>query len=95
RYTHNVYYRTFFRQSGFEQEMDQAEQALARGDDAGAAAAISPRMEKELGVIGTPAECREMLGEIQSMGLQQLVVAPLPVGDPRECYRETISALGS
>ena len=95
RYTHNTYYRTFFRQSGFEQEMDQAEQALARGDDAGAAAAISPRMEKELGVIGTPAECREMLGEIQSMGLQQLVVAPLPVGDPRECYRETISALGS
>ena len=37
---------------------------------------------------------REMLGEIQSLGLQQLVVAPLPVGDPQECYRETILALG-
>ena len=94
RYTHNPYYRTFFRQSGFQQEMDEAEQALERGDVAGAAGAISSRMEQELGVIGTPAECREMLGEIQSLGLQQLVVAPLPVGDPQECYRETISALG-
>ena len=95
RYTHNPYYRSFFRLSGFQLEMDEAEQALERGDDAGAVGAISPRMEKELGIIGSPAECREMLGEIQSLGLQQLVVAPLPVGDPRECYRETISALGS
>ena len=95
RYTLNSYYRTFFRKSGFQQEMDDAQQALERGDDAAAAKAISPRMEQELGVIGSPAECRELLGEIQSLGLQDLVVAPLPVGDPGECYRETISAFGS
>ena len=92
---HNLYYRTFFRQSGFEQEMRNAEQALKSGDDAAVIEAISPRMEKELGVIGTPAECREMLEEMQSLGLQELVVAPLPVGEARQCYRETISALGS
>ena len=95
RYTHNSYYRAFFRESGFQQEMDDAQQASERGDDAAAAKAMSPRMEQELGVIGSPAECREMLGEIQTLGLQELVIAPLPVGDTGECCQETISAFGS
>ena len=92
RYAGNPFYRTFFRQMGFEAEMAAAEQALARGDVAGAEAAITPAMQDHLALLGSGGECREELERIREAGLQQPVIAPFAVGDHAPSYRRAIEA---
>ena len=92
RYSGNPFYRNFFRQLGFEAEMDGAEQAMARGDAAGAAAAITPAMQDQLALMGSGGECREELERIRAAGLQQPVIAPFAVGDYVPSYRRAIEA---
>ena len=94
RYTRNPYYRAFFRQCGYDQEIAAIEQAFARGDVNAAAEAVSPEMQRALAVIGTPGECREQLEAMRSMGLQQPVVAPFPVGDSLASHERAIAAFG-
>ena len=64
RYAGNPFYRTFFRQMGFEAEMAGAEQAIVRGDVAGAAQAITPAMQDQLALMGSSGECREELERV-------------------------------
>ena len=92
RYAGNPFYRAFFRQMGFEAEMAGAEQALARGDVAGAAQAITPAMQDELALMGSTGECREELERVRRAGLQQPVIAPFAVGDHVPSYRRAIEA---
>jgi probable F420-dependent oxidoreductase len=92
RYSGNPFYRTFFRQMGFEAEMAVAEQALARGDVAGAEAAITPAMQDQLALLGSGGECGEELERIREAGLQQPVIAPFAVGDHAPSYRRAIEA---
>ncbi len=94
RYARNPYYRTFFRQCGYAEEMSTVEQSLERGDIDAVSEAISPEMQKELAVIGTAEECRAELEEMRSRGLQQPVVAPFPVGESVASHRRAIEALG-
>ena len=94
RYARNPYYRTFFRQCGYGEEMAIAEQSLERGDLDAASEAISPEMQRELAVIGTAKECHAELEEMRSRGLQQPVVAPFPVGESVTSHRRAIEALG-
>jgi alkanesulfonate monooxygenase SsuD/methylene tetrahydromethanopterin reductase-like flavin-dependent oxidoreductase (luciferase family) len=77
---------------GFEAEMAVAEQALARGDVAGAEAAITPAMQDHLALLGSGGECREELERIRESGLQQPVIAPFAVGDHAPSYRRAIEA---
>ena len=92
RYAGNPFYRAFFRQMGFEAEMAGAEQAMARGDVAGAAQAITPFMQDQLALMGSSGECREDLERARRAGLQQPVIAPFPVGDHVPSYRRAIEA---
>ena len=94
RYSGNPYYRAFFRQCGYEGEMAEAEQALARGDANAAAEAISPDMGNALAIIGDAEECRRRLEEMRSRGLQQPVIAPFPVGDSVASCEKAIAAFG-
>ena len=92
RYAGNPFYRAFFRQMGFEAEMSGAEQAMARGDVAGAAQAITPAMQDQLALMGSSGECREELERVRRAGLQQPVIAPFAVGDHVPSYRRAIEA---
>ena len=92
RYSGNPFYRTFFRQMGFEAEMAGAEHAMARGDVAGAAAAITPAMQDQLALMSSGGECREELERIRRAGLQQPVIAPFAVGDHVPSYQRAIEA---
>ena len=94
RYAGNPYYRVFFRQCGYAQEVAAIERFLEQGDVNAAAEAVSPGMQRALAIIGTAGECREQLEEMRSRGLQQSVVAPFPVENSAASYEKAIAAFG-
>ncbi len=95
RYAGSAHYRSYFRNSGFDEEMKGAELAGNHADNPATAAAISESMQRELGVVGTAEDVRSRLEELRKMGLAKPVIAPLPVGDIKGSYERTIRALAS
>ena len=93
RYASNTFYSNFFVQTGFEREMKAAAAALAAGDLDTAADAITPEMQNQVAVVGTPDQCREELEARRAAGLQLPVIAPFAVGDNKTSHRLTIDAL--
>ena len=87
-YLGSSFYREFFKSTGFSQEMEGVESGNRSG-----VKGIGPRMEGELGIVGDALECRAALEELRAMGLDKPVVAPLPLGDIKESYRRTLTAL--
>jgi len=59
------YFRALLQPLGFADELDAGEAALAAGDAAGQAAAVSDRLVDALGVVGTPDEVRAGLRRVQ------------------------------
>lgn len=93
RYAGNTFYRNFFEETGFGNEMARAASALADGDLRRAAEAVTPEMQDQLAVIGTAEECRAALEERRRAGLQLPIVAPFAVGDNKASHRATIEAI--
>lgn len=93
RYAGGGHYQNFFRNTGFESEMAGAAVARDHADNPGMAAAISEKMQSELGVVGPPEVCRARIDELRAMGLSKPVIAPLSVGDMKDSYQRTIRAL--
>ena len=93
RYASNTFYRNFFEETGFAAEMAQAAQALADGDLPRAADAITPEMQDQVAVIGSPEQCRAALERRRAAGLQLPVVAPFAIGDNKESHRQAITAM--
>jgi alkanesulfonate monooxygenase SsuD/methylene tetrahydromethanopterin reductase-like flavin-dependent oxidoreductase (luciferase family) len=93
RYASNTFYRNFFVETGFGDEMTEAAEALAAGDVARASEAITPEMQDQLAVVGTPEQCREALERRRAAGLQLPVVAPFAIGDNKASHINTIEAL--
>jgi probable F420-dependent oxidoreductase len=93
RYFRMPYYRDYFEQMGYKEETAIVSQALARGDTAAAAAAISDEMQGELGIFGSTEHCRQRIEHLRSLGLKQPVIAPFMVGDDaNKSFRSTIGA---
>ena len=92
-YTGSSFYRNFFRNTGFANEMHGVETAMGTAGAGDSARAISARMEEELGIVGDAEECRAGLEGLRAFGLDKPVVAPLPMGDIEESYRITMGAL--
>ena len=93
RYASNTFYSNFFVETGFGAEMAEAASALAAGDIARASEAITPEMQDEVAVVGTPAHCRAELERRREAGLQLPVIAPFAVGDNKASHRHTIETL--
>ena len=93
RYASNTFYANFFIETGFEGEMKAAAAALAEGDLDKASEAITPEMQNQVAVLGTPGQCREALERRRAAGLQLPVIAPFAVGDDKTSYQLTIEAL--
>lgn len=93
RYATNTFYRNFFVETGFGEEMNEAAEALATGDVARASEAITEEMQDQVAVVGTPEHCRAALERRHAAGLQSVVVAPFAIGDNMESHRRTITAM--
>jgi probable F420-dependent oxidoreductase len=93
RYATNTFYANFFIETGFENEMKAAAAALTEGDLDKASEAITPEMQDQVAVLGTPGQCREELERRRAAGLQLPVIAPFAVGDNKTSHQLTIEAL--
>ena len=93
RYAGNAFYKNFFVETGFGEEMAQAASALAEGDLERASEAITPEMQDQLAVVGTAEECREALERRRQAGLQLPIVAPFAVGNNKASHYSAIEAL--
>ena len=93
RYASMPFYANFFQQSGFEEEIAAAKEAVTKGDRDAAAAAITDAMQREVAVFGSAEQCRREIEARQSLGLKQAVIAPFPVaGDALGSFRAAITA---
>ena len=93
RYASNTFYRNFFVETGFGDEMAEAAEALAAGDVARASEAITREMQDQVAVVGSPEECRAALERRRAAGLQSPVVAPFAIGDNKQSHIHTITAM--
>ena len=93
RYASNTFYRNFFVETGFGDEMTEAAEALAAGDLARASEAITQEMQDQVAVVGSPEECKAALERRRAAGLQHPVVAPFAIGDNKESHRHTITVM--
>ena len=69
-------YASFFRSTGFADEVDAVNAAWRAGDRAGAVTQVSPRFLDGLGVVGPEAFCRERIAAFTRAGLTQPVILP-------------------
>ncbi len=93
RYASNPFYRNFFAETGFDEEMSDAAAALADGNLDKAADSITVEMQDQVAVVGTAEECRAALEKRRAAGLQLPVIAPFAVGDNMASHRHVIEAL--
>ncbi|MBI3301342.1 MAG: LLM class flavin-dependent oxidoreductase [Deltaproteobacteria bacterium] len=73
------FYNRLFHRSGFVQEAAALSQAVAKGDQAAAAAAISDEMADAMCLIGPASRCRERLQAFREAGVQMPILVPNPV----------------
>ena len=75
------FYNRLFRHSGFVKEAEGLSQAVAKGNQAGAAAAISNEMVDAMCLVGPAARCREGLQAFREAGVQLPILVPNPVNE--------------
>ena len=80
-YSRHPNYRSFFISCGFEKEMLSAESALNSNDIDTAIASISSNMEKEVAMVGSPADCYDQIAKRTTLGLDLPVLAPFGVSN--------------
>ena len=93
RYASNPFYRNFFAETGFDEEMSDAAAASADGNLDKAADSIPVEMQDQVAVVGTAEECRAALEKRRAAGLELPVIAPFAVGDNKASHRHVIEAL--
>ena len=87
-------YARFFRQSGYEPEIDALNAAWRGGDRAGAVTQLSARVLDGLGVVGEEAFCRARVEEFARAGLTMPVIVPFsPDSAPLPSLLRTLRAL--
>ena len=84
RYAGFPVYAKMFQRCGFGAEIAAASAARARGDAAGALAAISDRMLDEVLLLGPAERCRERLAAFREEGVEYPLLAPQPVDEGAE-----------
>ena len=88
------FYWTMLASNGFEAEVDASRAAWASGRDlAGAMAAISEAMVREIQVIGPPESVAEQLAERAACGAE-LQLVPMPAGAAAEAGKQLETLLG-
>ena len=73
------FYNRIFARHGFEQEAAQIMDAALKGDQAGAADAVSERMAAECALVGTPQECRDQAEAFEKAGATYSILYPMAI----------------
>src|SRR5215510_901288 len=87
------FYNRLLRNSGFVEEAEGVGQAIARGDQQGAAASISDRMLDTLLPIGPAERCQETIAAFGAAGIALPILMPYPIAeDYGRAVRRTLDA---
>jgi alkanesulfonate monooxygenase SsuD/methylene tetrahydromethanopterin reductase-like flavin-dependent oxidoreductase (luciferase family) len=73
------FYNRLFARQGYVKEAEAIMAAAAKGDMAGAAAAVSDPMAEEIAAMGTAQECRSKLEEFERAGAAYVLLYPVPI----------------
>jgi alkanesulfonate monooxygenase SsuD/methylene tetrahydromethanopterin reductase-like flavin-dependent oxidoreductase (luciferase family) len=73
------YYNRLFVRQGFTAEAERIMAAAAKGDMAGAAAAVSDRMAEEVAAMGSAQECKKKVEEFERAGASYVILYPVPI----------------
>ncbi len=86
-------YAENFRAAGFGEEVDAINAAHAKGDRAGALAAVSDRMCDAIDITGDSAHIAAAVASYEAAGVDHAILMPLPWGQNRSAVLEaTLSA---
>jgi alkanesulfonate monooxygenase SsuD/methylene tetrahydromethanopterin reductase-like flavin-dependent oxidoreductase (luciferase family) len=87
------FYNRLFARHGFQKEAEQIMAAALKGDQAGAAAAVSEPMVEETTIIGTAQECLKQVEAFEKAGASYVILYPMPIdGDLDRGVRATLEA---
>jgi alkanesulfonate monooxygenase SsuD/methylene tetrahydromethanopterin reductase-like flavin-dependent oxidoreductase (luciferase family) len=73
------FYNRLFVRQGYTTEAEKIMAAAAKGDMAGAAAAVSDRMAQEVAAMGSAQDCRKKVEEFERAGASYVVLYPVPL----------------
>ncbi len=87
------FYNRIFARHGFEWEAAQIMDAALKGDQTGAADAVSERMVAECALAGTPQECRDQAEAFEKAGATYSILYPMAIdGDMNRSVRAALDA---
>jgi alkanesulfonate monooxygenase SsuD/methylene tetrahydromethanopterin reductase-like flavin-dependent oxidoreductase (luciferase family) len=96
RYGTLPFYNRLFVRQGFVKEAEAIMAAGAKGDMAGAAAAVSDQMAREVAAMGSAQDCRRKLEEFEKAGAAYVLLYPVAIdGDYDRGVRAVLQAFGS
>jgi len=87
------FYASYFEKLGFEEESRAITAALDRGDEQGAARAVTDRLIRAMVIVGTADECRAGIDGLRAIGLDLPIIAPIRTGGAGESVEDAIEAL--
>jgi 5,10-methylenetetrahydromethanopterin reductase len=90
RYGSMPFYNRLFARQKFIREAEGIASAVAKGDMAGAAAAVSEEMAESVSAMGTPMDCRKKVEEFERAGASYVILYPVPIDDD---YDRGVSAV--
>jgi alkanesulfonate monooxygenase SsuD/methylene tetrahydromethanopterin reductase-like flavin-dependent oxidoreductase (luciferase family) len=73
------FYNRIFMRHGFQPEAEKIAAAVAKGDTAAAAAAVSERMAEECAIMGTPQEGHKKVEEFEKAGASYVILYPMAI----------------
>lgn len=92
-YTLLPYYRNYWKEAGYIEEMAAAEQAIAAGDTADLGRYLTDAWLADVTLFGTPAQIRDGVDGWREAGIKSPVLVPLsPDGSQETALRQTFAA---
>jgi len=73
------FYNRLFVRQGFAKEAEAIMAAAAKGDMAGAAAAVSDQMAEEVAAMGSAQDCKRKIDEFERAGASYVLLYPVPI----------------
>jgi alkanesulfonate monooxygenase SsuD/methylene tetrahydromethanopterin reductase-like flavin-dependent oxidoreductase (luciferase family) len=87
------YYRNYWKEAGYREEMGEVERAVAEGRDADIPRYLTDRLLADVTLCGTAAQVRDGVDAWREAGIRTPVLVPLsPDGDQVTALRETFAA---
>ena len=94
RYAQLPYYRSYWKDAGYREEMEAVERAMPEGD-AAVAACLSDRWLGDVTLFGPPASIREGVEELRAAGVSTPVLVPSSAaGGQMKAFEEVMAAFG-